>query len=176
MKNAVKLFLISILVSLSSQAFAQTADLLTTLPDSTRESFVKTEPQFINSVNWLEKTPVNVDKDRRTLQSALVLAWIINTPTLTVILNANVFPYTKKNPELIVTFLGGYAKYLIANSNVDSKDPMQVHKGNIAGTKSVIAFYQAGNGLKKDKKIEKIIELDKNGGLEAWVKEQLVKE
>lgn len=170
MKNSVKLFLISILVCLSSQAFSQTADLLTTLPDSTRESFVKTEQQFINSVNWLEKTPINVDKDRRIHQSALVLAWMINTPTLTLEININTLPFTKKNPDLLFTFMGGWAKYALANNY--SND---VLKCNIAGIKSAIAYYQAGNGLKKDKKMDELIEITNSGGLEAWVKEQLAK-
>ena len=45
----------------------------------------------------------------------------------------------------------------------------------VAGVRSAIKFYKAGNGLKKNKEMEKVIKIDDGGGLEGWVTEQLGK-
>ncbi|MBX9850906.1 MAG: hypothetical protein K2X86_04025 [Cytophagaceae bacterium] len=67
-------------------------------------------------------------------------------------------------------FLGGWTKYAIENPN--SKDDVQ---GSLAGLKSVIKYYKAGNGTKKDKKLDKWVEKEKNGELEQTVKDILKK-
>jgi hypothetical protein len=65
-------------------------------------------------------------------------------------------------------FAGGWTKYVLQNAY--SKDQMQ---GSLAGIRSAIQVYKSGNGLKKDKEMEKLIALDEKGGLEDWLKAQL---
>jgi hypothetical protein len=48
-------------------------------------------------------------------------------------------------------------------------------KAHVAGLKSVIACYNLGGEVKKDKAITKLIDADKEGKLEDWVKEALEK-
>src|SRR5262249_53481636 len=103
--------------------------------------------------------------------AANLIAWVTNSPTVTVTFNSNVMPFTEKNNVLLVVFLGGWTKYALQNSY--SKDEA---KGSVAGLKSVIKFYQGNNkSLTKDEQMEKLIELDTNNKLEAWVTEQLSK-
>lgn len=65
--------------------------------------------------------------------------------------------------------MGGWTKYSLENNY--SKDNVQ---GSLAGLKSVIKVYK-NLSLKKDKEVEKLIELDNNGELENWVKEIMTK-
>ena len=62
----------------------------------------------------------------------------------------------------------GWTRYVLQNGY--SKDVIQ---GNVAGIRSAIKVYRLGNGLKKDKEMEKLIKLDESAGLESWVVTQL---
>lgn len=170
MRKLVKLSLIISFVSFANGLFAQSDSLLTELPEDNKEAYVKSEKQVIYLINWLEKAPVDQDVDNRKTQVALLLAWIANSPTVTVELNGYVLDFTKKNPELLVTFMGGWTKYCLENSYSDDKI-----KGNLAGLQSVITFYKNGNGLQKDKELDKLVDIDSKGELESWVKKQLAK-
>lgn len=144
----------------------QAQNLLEKLPDS-EEEWVASEEKVLATIDWLENTPIDQEKEKRETQQALLLVWIINSPTVTVELNSDVTPFTKKNPELLVSFIGGYTRYVLQNDY--SKD---VQACSLAGVQSAIKVYKAG-GLKKDKRMEAIIESDNKGELETWVKEQM---
>ena len=64
--------------------------------------------------------------------------------------------------------MGGWTKYCLENNYSTDKV-----KSNLAGVKSAIKVYKKGTSMKKDKAMEKIIELDDKGELEKWVTEQL---
>ncbi len=65
--------------------------------------------------------------------------------------------------------MAGWTKYSLENNY--SNDVLQ---GNIAGIRSAINIYSKG-GLKKDKKMDRLIKLDENDELDKWVSEQLSK-
>lgn len=154
----------------SFNLFAQDAELLESLPGDTKEAFIKSEPRVLATINWLENTPLNQQEDKRKMQNALLTAWIINSPTVTIEVNSNILTFTKKNSELLIIFMGGWTKYVLENSY--SKDN---YAGNLAGVKSAIKVYKMGNGIKKDKAMDKLITLEENGELGQWVKDQMEK-
>lgn len=86
--------------------------------------------------------------------------WLINSPSVTLTLNANTTPFTKKNSELLIVFMAGYGKYVLENPG--AIDEM---KANLAGIRSAMKVYNLG-GVKKDKKMLALIELEKAGTLE----------
>jgi len=103
------------------------------------------------------------------LQNALLVAWLTNSPTVTLEINADVLDFTKKNPDLLILFMGGWTRYALQNNY--SKDNVQ---GSIAGIRSAIKVYKTGL-LKKDKEMQKLVELDEKGGLEEYVRKKLAK-
>jgi hypothetical protein len=151
------------------QIFSQDLQSLDPLP-TTRDEFVKSEPAVIALVDWLETTPLGQETDKRKGMNALLLTWLTNAPTVTVEVNTKVTPMSKKNPDLLTVFLGGWTKYSLQNSY--SKDPV---KCNLAGIRSVLKVYKLGMGVKKDKDIEKLVELDVRNELEAWIATNLKK-
>ena len=66
--------------------------------------------------------------------------------------------------------MAGWTKYSLENNY--SKDNV---KGSIAGIRSAIKVYKQGVALKKDKEIQKLIDLEDKGELEKWVLDQLSK-
>ena len=147
---------------------AQNDSLLHNPLPTTKEEFAASEPLVINTVNYLETTPVDKPGNAWRIQAALFLAWLTNSPEVTININAKTVTFTKKNPELMMMFMAGWARYALQNGY--SKDMVRC---NLAGIKSAIKVYKLGNGMKKDKEMERLIKLDEDGGLEAWVATQL---
>jgi hypothetical protein len=150
-------------------SFSQTDELLDALP-TTKDEFINSEKKVLATINWLENTPLDQEADKRKAQNALLVAWITNSPTVTLEISAGVLTFTKKNSELLIVFMGGWTKYSLENNY--SKDKI---KGNLAGIQSAIKVYKKGISLKKDKEMQKLIELDEKGELEKWVTDQLAK-
>jgi hypothetical protein len=164
MKQVAAFLLLSFFIS--SNLFAQDIK-IPELPE-TKDEFIKSEPDFINVANWLENKQVGPDMQKRTLANAYVIAWLTNSPTVTVTVREKILKGFDKNAQLLSVFMGGYAKYCLMNNY--SKDEL---KCNVAGLRSVINCYNLGGDLKKDKALLKIIGQDKEGKLEDWVKEAM---
>jgi hypothetical protein len=145
---------------------AQEAKPLSELP-VTEEEFIASEPRVIATVNWIENTPVDEQEDKHKMQYGLLVGWLTNSPTVTIALHEYVMDYTKKNSELLIIFMGGWTKYTLENDY--STDAV---KCNVAGLRSMIKVYKTGK-LKKDKEMQKLVDLDAAGGLEALVTEKL---
>ena len=159
------LFVASLLIS-KQECFAQ--ELLSELP-STREEFIASEKKVLATIDWLEATPFDEQVETRNTQKALLIAWLTNSPTVTLQVDADVLKFTRKNPDLLVIFMGGWTRHALQNNY--SADNVQ---DSLAGIKSAIQVYK-NFSLKKDKEMDKLIELDSRGELENWVKEKMTK-
>lgn len=160
--------ILSLFISLSFTQNLFGQELLSQLP-STKEEFISSEKNVIATIDWLEKTPFNTEENKRKNQQALFFTWLSNSPTVSVEIDEKIVTFMKKNPELLITFMGGWTKYCLLNNY--SKDKVQC---SIEGIKSVIRVYKSQT-LKKDKEIEKYIALEEKGELENWVKSTLNK-
>jgi hypothetical protein len=165
-KHALVLFLF---IGIYSNSFAQDSDLLDSLP-TTKEEFIKSEKKVLATISWLENTPLDQDAEKHQIQYALLTGWITNSPTVTLTVNANVLTFTKKNSQLIMYFMAGWTKYSLENNY--SKDDA---KGSIAGVRCALRIYKKGIGLKKDREMEKLVQLEDKGELEKWVNDALAK-
>jgi hypothetical protein len=167
MKTIKNILTLLLFISLYSTSYAQQDSLLNALP-STKEEFVASEKKLLASINWLENTPLNQDVEKHKTQYALLIAWITNSPTVTIEIKSNVLTFTEKNSDLLVFFMAGWTKFSLENNY--SSD---LTKGNVAGIRSAIKIYKQGIALKKDKEMQKLIDLDDKGKLETWVTEKL---
>lgn len=152
---------------LSFISAAQDFEVLANQP-TTKDEFVKSEPDFINAAKWLESTPVGTQMDKRKKMNAWVLQWIINSPTVSIEVKASIIKPFEKNPELSLLYMAGYTRYCLENNY--STDKL---KCNTAGIKSAINCYKLGGDVKKDKALSKAIDADKEGKLEDWVKDAM---
>ena len=151
----------------SSFATAQDFQPPENLP-STKDEFVKSEKDFIAAAKWLESTALGKETAARKKVSAWVIAWITNSPTVTETIYAGIIKPFDKNPDLLGVFMAGYARYVLEN-NYDG----DAFKGNLAGIKAVINCANLGGDIKKDKNLTKLLDADKEGKLEEWVKEAM---
>lgn len=132
--------------------------------------YKKYEDAVLNGIMWLEKTNIEEQATKRVHTNAFVLQWIMGTPTFSIELSSFQIDLTEKNPELLTTFLGGWTKFAIENPT--EKD--DTIKANMEGFKSLMQVYMANrdSGMKKDKKIEKLIKLTPEA-LEKWVRKEV---
>lgn len=164
--NLIKITLITLFASLAISVSAQQSKLLSK-PSETAEEYKANEPNVIATVDWIENTPIDENEELHKLQYGLLLQWISGSPTVTLSLQGYVTEYAKKNSELLIVFMGGWAKYALQNEY--TTDALQC---NLAGVQSMIKVYKTGK-LKKDKKMDELVKLDADGKLETWLKGQI---
>lgn len=127
------------------------------------------EKDIIASANWMENTPLNVDKQKRIEANTFLMKWLTGSPTVSINLNADIVAKcTDKNSDLLMLFLAGWTRYSLENNY--SKDQQ---KGHFEGFKSMINVYNKGILIKKDKDLENLIALYNKGELEAWIKDNI---
>jgi hypothetical protein len=135
------------------------------------EDYEKYEKDVIACAKWLESTPLDEQKDKRKQVNYFLTKWITGSPTVTIELNSNIIEWNKSNPELLSVFMAGWTKFMLEHKEMN-KDMV---RGNVEGLRSVLKVYKLGKGVKKDKKLEKLIALESKGKLENWVEDQLKK-
>jgi len=151
---------------LTGKLHAQQTD-LEKLP-KTKEEFVASEKDFIATASWLENNRIDEQADKRKLAGAWVLAWLTNSPTVTIEIHAALIKPFEKNPELLLVYMAGYGRYCLENNY--STDKL---KCNVAAMKAVLHCYGLGGDFKKDKNLTKLADADKEGKLEEWVREAM---
>jgi hypothetical protein len=126
------------------------------------------EKSVVYASQWLESNPVGSYPDKRKEISRFVIMYALNTSTVTVTSYGPIINLFDKNSDLNTVWIAGYCSYVISHSY--SKDELQA---NLAGLKSVIKCYNLGGDFKKDKDLAKMLDADKEGKLEDWVKEAI---
>ncbi|MCH8902964.1 MAG: hypothetical protein IIA45_03505 [Bacteroidetes bacterium] len=134
-----------------------------------KEDYAQYEEDILDCIDWLENTPINEERKNRGDATGFFLAWILGTPDVTIEINSAVLDFDKKNPSLLITFMGGWTRFALENP----KRKSDTIKGTLAGVKSVIKVYKRDDGMKKDRKMEKLIKLQEEGELENWVIDKL---
>lgn len=130
------------------------------------EDYARYEEQIIDCVDWLSSHSPEEEPLKRKRAMAFLMMWLTGTPAVSMELQAEMMEYADKNPDLLMIFMGGWAKYAL-----ESEDDDQV-AGNVAGLEAVIAYYdQFGDDLKRDRSLKKLAKLKEKGELEDFVRE-----
>ena len=104
--------------------------------------------------------------------NAFIIQYLTDSPDVTVSIDGTALKVANKNSELLILFMGGYARLAFESE----KGKQDQTKCVTAALKSVMKYYKANieKGLKKDKNIVKLIEADEKGELEKWIKDNSV--
>ena len=169
MKRSLFLIIVS-LIALTRFAIAQTYEVPKDYQLKVKEDYAKYEPQVISTVDWLQQTSWDDDQDKRKDANAFLMAWITGSPNVTITIGSPLMKLVNKNPDLLMTFMGGYTKYALQH-----KDAPDVHAANVAGLKALLSKYQSDKNHKKDSAVEKLIKVDQDGKLDEWAATDFVK-
>jgi hypothetical protein len=151
------------LLAVSKGAQAQSYEVPKDYTLKAKEDYTKYEQDVINTVDWLQQTSWGDQPDKRKEAAAFLVAWITGSPTVTISVGSPLVKMCDKNPELMITFMGGFTKYALQH-----KDTPNTNAANVAGLKALIAKYQMEKNHKKESAVEKLIKIDQDGKLEEW--------
>ncbi|GFZ93403.1 hypothetical protein GCM10011531_26800 [Aquaticitalea lipolytica] len=170
MKNLKLLFAFMLLFFVFTTINAQDFQVPKNYTLKVADDYKKLEKDVVDCVNWLENTPINKDENKRTDANAFFMQWITGSPDVSVAISSYVLDLTEKNPTLLITFMGAWTRYAIENP-----EDQDSFNGNFAGLKSIIKVYtnNKDSGIKKDKNVEKLLKLETDDDLKAWLTKNL---
>jgi hypothetical protein len=132
---------------------------------SKEEDYAKYEGEVLKGIDWLLKTPISSQPEKRREINRFVMTWLTGSPTVTVNIKPEIVNFMKPNPDLLMVFMCGWTKY-----SIETKDNNNTAMGNQKGIEAVIEFYTKNKEyLKKDNNVEKYIKLKENGKLEEYI-------
>lgn len=130
------------------------------------EDYALYEQDVLNGINWLMEVPLDEMPEKRQGVNAFVMKWLMGTPYLHLEIKQQIVTFAGV-PELLMMFLGGWAKYSIENKDYNNKVA-----GNLAGIEAAISFYKK-NSLPKNKEIENYIKMKENGKLKEYIEKNV---
>ena len=163
----IPILLTSMCLFIASSAFSQEYE----IPDYTleaKEDYAKFEKDIIAAAKWLTTVPLNEQPSKRQEVAAFVMKWVNGSRTVNVELNQIILEFEEKNPGMLIIYMATSAKYVLENNY--SKDMRAKHT---AALRAMMSVYKSGNGIKKDKKMEKLIKSDEERKLEEWMNKNL---
>ena len=166
-----KITIVSLLVAIlffANSAVCQEFNVPSNYQFESKEDYSKYEKDIINAAKWLVVTPLNEQQEKRKEVSAFAVKWINGSPTVNVEINPTIMDFDKKNPGMLALFMACSAKFVLENNY--SNDMRAKHK---AALRDMISVYKSGKGIRKDKKMEKLIKSDEEGKLDEWLAENL---
>lgn len=142
------------------------------MPDSyelkVAADYTRYEKDVIAAAKWLKKTSFDEQTEKRRQVSKFILDWVNGSPTVDVEITPVIMDFEKKNKGMLILYMACSAQYVLENNY--SKDMRAKHR---AALKDMISVYNRGNGISKDKKMEKLIKSDEDGKMDEWIEENL---
>jgi hypothetical protein len=130
--------------------------------------YINQEQQVLSAIDWLMKTPVSEEQDKRKAVNGYLMQWMTGTPTVTIEISQVVAPFMEC-ADCLMAFLAGWTKYSLENDY--SKDRVA---GTMAGITHTISFYELNKrALGRNSELEKLIKKQKKGELESHIKSVL---
>lgn len=160
--------LICIFLLFIFSGFAQQFEMPDDFTLEVNEDYTKYEQKIIEASKWLQAVPLNEQKETRQRISYLVMKWVNGSPTVNVEITPVIIDFEEKNKGMLVLYMAACSQYVLENNY--SKDLRAKHK---AAFKVMMTVYQSGKGIKKDKKMEKLIKADAEGKLDEWLDENM---
>ena len=159
---------LALLLFISSNLFAQSFEVPNGYELKVKEDYAKYEKDIVEAAKWLKETPLNAEPEKRKEVSAFVVSWVNGSPTVNVEITPSIFDFENKNSGMLVIYMASSAKYVLDNNY--SKDMRAKHR---AALQDMIAVYKSGNGIKKDKKMEKLIKAVDDGKIDEWMENNM---
>ncbi|PWJ44740.1 hypothetical protein [Sediminitomix flava] len=127
--------------------------------------YSKYEKEIVACIDWLFETPIIIDKYKRKAANKFLFQWLSGSPDVHIEINPSVITFIETSPDLLLIFMGGWAKYAIEAEGAENK-----LEGQKAGINAVIDFYTKNESvIKQDKNVKKLIKLKKKGKLDEFL-------
>ena len=163
------LILTLLLLTFSTGLFSQDFEVPANYKLESAGDFSFYEQDIINCVNWMTSTPLIEQGSLRTDASIFLVEWLKGNPFMTVKPKKEIVTFANSSPNLVLIFMGGWARYAIEKHDFKNK-----LAGNVAGIETVIDFYTLNRkDLGRDKNVEKYIKMRENETLIDFIQKNL---
>jgi len=116
-----------------------------------KDDYAKYEKVVIQAANWLEKTDMDQDPEKRKKIDAFIIKWVAGTPAFTLNLDDPVSILTDKNPELLAVYIASYARNILENKKEASN-----FNATKAALKSITFVYKKRIDVSRNMELEKM--------------------
>jgi hypothetical protein len=163
-----KIFLISIVIAITSVSHAQDFNTPENVTLKTEDDYGKYETVVIKAINWYHNTPLGNEPAKRKNVSAFLMQWFTGTPSVSIELSQDLVPFME-SPECLMSFLAGWTKYSLEHNY--SKDKVACAT---AALEHVIDFYKKNKSkIGRVSSIEKLAKKQKKNKLKSYVESVL---
>lgn len=161
-----KLFVIALCLLFSQATWAQKFTVPAIPGEIEGNEYTNYVKDFTNCLDWLE-SHAPFATQRKDVNS-FVMWWLIGSPDVHIEVNADAANFN--NGELLILYMGGWARHVINNPKASNTD------GSMAGIETVINYYlKYKDSLGKNKMTEKLIKMKGKGTLRQYVEDSLKK-
>ncbi|MFK7924997.1 MAG: hypothetical protein AB8H47_23775 [Bacteroidia bacterium] len=154
--------LLSSILKLQAQDFTAMANIKL----DTEEDYRNSEKELKQCLRYLTTTSLKDNEINRKYANQFPLRWLTGSPYVSLALKPIVLKLSKKNPEMMMIYMAGWASAALENPDLKSEE------GNLAGIQQVYEYAKGDNGIKLDGTLKKLIKAGDAGGLEAWIAKQ----
>lgn len=134
-----------------------------------KSDFEKYQPELLKAIDWFERTPYDQQRLKRREVTDFIMSWIEGCPYVTVETSDDINELGNKNNDLLIMYFAGYTRYVL-NSHMLG---INKREARMAGMKALLAKYEKDKAFIKDRNVEKLVKLDEQDGLQAWLAEEL---
>ncbi|MGN6568876.1 MAG: histidine kinase [Flavipsychrobacter sp.] len=159
MKRLVLLLLLLTLPFGSAVLFAQHFGLPEDLKVNKHADFSQYSPYILPAIDWLQETPLNVEKKRRYQVDNFIIYWLEKNPDITLSVPDYVINLQSINNEFLFLFMSGWIKHIL-----QEKDHTYLYC-NLAGLNSVLNYYKSGKGVPKNEYLDELVKIQNEGRL-----------
>ena len=160
-----RLVVLVLLLFISYSALAQTYEVPKNYVLKTNDDYVRYEANVISTVDWMQQTPWANEPEKQTQAKKFLTEWATGSPYVTVEISQPLLRLCRKNPQLLLTYMGQFIKYALQHKTGFNKNA-----DNVFAIKALLAKYTSEKTHKKDSAIDELIVVDGQGKLEDWIK------
>jgi len=151
------------LLFVSTSLLAQEVEIPNDIKLENAEDYQKTEKLVLNSTEWLLKTPVSENPEKRKEINAFLMKWMSGSPSVSIELVSGIVPLDCG--DCLMSFMSGWTKYSLENEYSKNKIECAV-----AGAENAIEFYEKNKSeLEKNSDMEKLKKQQKKGKLKKYI-------
>ena len=155
---------VTLMVCLACDVSAQTFEVPQNYAFRQKSDYAQYNADVLKAIDWMVQTPSSDQSAKRQQVATFLLAWMAGTPDVSMQISDAVTNLADKNPDMLLINMGGYTKYVLENPA--DKDKFKAAK---AAIKMVLAKYQNDKTSVKDKELDKLVKLNKQGTLDNWI-------
>ena len=113
----------------------------------------------IPTINWLQNTPLNIDKGLRNRHNNFLMYWLQKNEDVVVHMPEYLLRFQNANRELYFIYTGGWIRHAL-----ETGDTARAHCA-MAAVKSVLDYYSSGMGIARNDYLDNLLKIEQQGKL-----------